>query len=138
MRFEMPRDWDEEISLDMTPLIDMVFQMLIFFLLTTTFAANVKEGGMPVDLPRAKTAQIPSLASQVVVAILQDGRMVLGGEAVSDEGLREKLEQVKQQNPQAMVVIQADRMVNHWRVVRAMDVAATVGINRLAIGTQEE
>ena len=85
---------DEEVTLELTPLIDMVFQLLIFFLLTTTFAINVKEGGLEVDLPRAKSAQIPSMASHMVIAVLKDGRMVVGGESVSEQALQEKLEKI--------------------------------------------
>lgn len=129
---------DEEVTLELTPLIDMVFQLLIFFLLTTTFAINVKEGGLEVDLPRAKSAQIPSMASHMVIAVLKDGRMVVGGESVSEQALQEKLESVYKDNPQTMVVVQADRTVEHHRVVRAMDLAATIGLKRLAIATVQE
>jgi biopolymer transport protein ExbD len=129
---------DEEVTLELTPLIDMVFQLLIFFLLTTTFAINVKEGGLEVDLPRAKSTQIPSMATHMVIAVLQDGRMVVGGESVSEQELQSKLQQVYKDNPQTMVVVQADKSVEHHRVVRAMDLAATVGLKRLAIATVQE
>jgi len=129
---------DEEVTLELTPLIDMVFQLLIFFLLTTTFAVNVREGGLEVDLPRAKSAQIPSLSRQVVIAILKDGRMVVGGETVSDEQLRRKLEQVAKEDPRTMVVVQADKAVDHGHVVHAMDLAANLGLKRLAIATVQE
>jgi biopolymer transport protein ExbD len=138
VRFGDPRDQDEEVTLELTPLIDMVFQLLIFFLLTTTFAINVKEGGIELDLPRAKSQQIPSMSRHVVIAILKDGRTVVGGESISDSALREKLESIHKENPQTMVVVQADRNVEHWRVVHAMDLAATIGLKRLAIATVEE
>jgi biopolymer transport protein ExbD len=80
-----------------------------------------------------KTAVLP-----IVVSILEDGRMVIGGEEVSEDSLKEKFEQVKAQNAQAMVIIQADRMVSHWRVVKTMDIAASVGLKHMAIATQEE
>ncbi|HSA24822.1 MAG TPA: biopolymer transporter ExbD, partial [Myxococcota bacterium] len=107
MRFS-PRD-DDEVVLDMTPLIDMVFQLLIFFLLTTTFSLNVKENGLLLDLPQAKAAQIPSMASQVKVGVLEDGRLMLGGQAVSEEKLRAGLAEVARQNPDIMLVLQADQ-----------------------------
>ena len=138
MNFLQPEDGDEEITLDMTPLIDMVFQLLIFFLLTTTFAINVKEGGLEVDLPRAKSAQIPSMSQHMVIAILKDGRIVVGGETISNEALKEKLGQVYKDNPQTMVIVQADKTVEHGIVVSAMDMAATIGLKHLAIATVEE
>lgn len=138
MNFMQPEDSDEEITLDMTPLIDMVFQLLIFFLLTTTFAINVKEGGLEVDLPRAKSAQIPSMSRHMVIAILKDGRIVVGGETISNEALKLKLGQVYKDNPQTMVIVQADKTVEHGIVVSAMDMAATIGLKHLAIATVEE
>ena len=138
MNFEDPAVRDEEIALELTPLIDMVFQLLIFFLLTTTFAVNVKEGGIEVDLPRAKSAQIPAMSRHVVIAILKDGRMVVGGESMTENALREKLIQVHKENPKTMVVVQADRTVEHGSVVRAMDMAVDVGLKSLAIATVEE
>jgi len=138
VNFMQPEDSDEEITLDMTPLIDMVFQLLIFFLLTTTFAINVKEGGLEVDLPRAKSAQIPSMSRHMVIAILKDGRIVVGGETISNEALKLKLGQVYKDNPQTMVIVQADKTVEHGIVVSAMDMAATIGLKHLAIATVEE
>ena len=138
MNFQDPATRDEEVVLELTPLIDMVFQLLIFFLLTTTFAINVKEGGIEVDLPRAKSAQIPSMARHMVIAILKDGRTVVGGEVLSQNALREKLIQVHKENPRTMVVVQADRTVDHGSVVRAMDLAVDVGLRSLAIATVEE
>jgi biopolymer transport protein ExbD len=138
MNFGERHGGDEEITLELTPLIDMVFQLLVFFLLTTTFAINVKEGGIELDLPRAKSTQIPAMAKHVVVAVLDDGRIVMGGESVSKKDLRSELERIHQNSPQTLVVVQADRTVPHWRVVEVMDMAATLGLKRLAIATVEE
>ena len=138
MNFSEKNDGDEEIVLELTPLIDMVFQLLIFFLLTTTFAVNVKEGGLELNLPRAKSTQIQSMASHVVVAVLKDGRTVVGGEALSEEDLKVKLGKIQAQTPNTMVIVQADRLVEHWRVVKVMDLAATIGLRRLAIATVED
>jgi len=129
---------DEEITLELTPLIDMVFQLLIFFLLTTTFAVNVKEGGLELNLPRAKSSEIPSMVSHLVVALLKDGRMVVGGEALDEQSLRKKLEKIHKEKPDTMVIVQADRLVPHWRVVKVMDLATTIGLKRLGIATVEE
>ncbi len=131
-------DSEDEVALDLTPLIDMVFQLLIFFLITTTFAINVKEGGLEVDLPRAKSTEIPSLAKHLVLAILKDGRVVVGGEAVNDADLEKKLTDYAKADPGTMVIVQADRTVEHGRVVKVMDLAATLGLKRLAIATVQE
>ncbi len=138
MNFSEKTSDDEEITLELTPLIDMVFQLLIFFLLTTTFAVNVKEGGLELNLPRAKSSEIPSMVSHLVVALLKDGRMVVGGEALDEQSLRKKLEKIHKEKPDTMVIVQADRLVPHWRVVKVMDLATTIGLKRLGIATVEE
>ena len=107
-------------------------------MLTTTFAINVKEGGIEVELPKAKSAQIASMTKHVVIAVLKDGRMIVGGEALSEDSLRKKLTEIHKENPKTMVVMQADTTVDHGIVVRAMDIAAEVGLKRLAIATVEE
>lgn len=138
MNFSEKNSTDEEITLELTPLIDMVFQLLIFFLLTTTFAVNVKEGGLELNLPRAKSSEIPSMVSHLVVALLKDGRMVVGGQTLSEEELKTKLAQIHKEKPDTMVIVQADRLVPHWRVVKVMDLATTIGLKRLGIATVEE
>jgi biopolymer transport protein ExbD len=138
LNFQDEQSRDEEVTLELTPLIDMVFQLLIFFLLTTTFAINVKEGGLEVDLPRAKSTEISSMSKHIVIAILKDGRTVIGGETLSAEALRQKLVSVHKDNPDTMVVVQADKTVDHGLVVKAMDIAATIGLKKLAIATVEE
>ncbi len=138
MNFGSDQLQDEEITLELTPLIDMVFQLLIFFMLTTTFAVNVKEGGIEVELPKAKSTQIASMTKHLVIAILKDGRMIVGGETHSVDSLRQKLTEIYKENPKTMVVMQADTTVDHGTVVRAMDIAAEVGLKRLAIATVEE
>ena len=138
MNFQDEQSRDEEVTLELTPLIDMVFQLLIFFLLTTTFAINVKEGGLEVDLPRAKSTEISSMSKHIVIAILKDGRTVIGGETLSAEALRGKLVSVHKDNPDTMVVVQADKTVDHGLVVKAMDIAATIGLKKLAIATVAE
>lgn len=138
MNFSDKNGADEEITLELTPLIDMVFQLLIFFLLTTTFAVNVKEGGLELNLPRAKSSEIPSMVSHLVVALLKDGRMVVGGEALDEATLKAKLQKIHKEKPDTMVIVQADRLVPHWRVVKVMDLATTIGLKRLGIATVEE
>jgi biopolymer transport protein TolR len=130
-------------EINITPFTDVVLVLLIIFMITTPLLmqpekSSENESGFDVQLPMAKSKGIPSMPVQVVIVILQDGRMVLTGETVSEDTLKEKLKDVKTNNPQALVIVQADRMVNHWRVVRAMDIAAEVGLNRLAIATQGE
>ena len=133
MKFRRPEN--EEDRLDMTPMIDMVFQLLIFFLVTTTFAQSA---GIEVDLPRAKTKEVKRQKENILIAITQDGRIVYDGEAVSEGDLESRLQKAVKEDPDALLVIQADTNVFHGKVVEVMDLAKTVGIKHLGIATLEE
>ena len=139
-------------EINITPFTDVILVLLTIFMITTPLLMNSnsqevtraadgesKEGGFSVDLPRAsKAPSLQTIPSQIVIAILGDGRMALGGEAISEDELKDKLLKIKQRDPKTLIVIQADRMVNHWRVVRVMNIATEVGLPRLAIATVED
>ncbi len=138
-------------DINITPFTDVILVLLTIFMITTPLLmdsnskevasaeGDAKEGGFSVDLPRAsKAPSLQTIPSQIVVAILGDGRMALGGESISEDDLKDRLLKVKQRDPKTLIVIQADRMVNHWRVVRVMNIATEVGLPRLAIATVEE
>ena len=136
-------------EINITPFTDVVLVLLIIFMITTPImmqqggsagakAGAADEGGFNVELPQAKTAEISSRDSHLVVAILKDGRIVINGEALADADLMAKLAEVKKLNPDTVVVIQADLTVNHGRVVWVMDTAAQTGLKRLAIATEEK
>lgn len=117
----------------MTPLIDIVFLLLIFFLITTTFVQNP---GIEVDLPKASDAPITPNADSVIIAITENGRFIYEGRAVAPEELREKLERRYKQRKNAMVIVQADTETAHGKVVQVMDIARRVGFRQLAIATE--
>jgi biopolymer transport protein ExbD len=138
-------------EINITPFTDVILVLLTIFMITTPLLMDSnskevtraegesKEGGFSVDLPRAsKAPSLQTIPSQIVIAILGDGRMALGGESISEDDLKDRLTKVKQRDPKTLIVIQADRMVNHWRVVRVMNIATEVGLPRLAIATVEE
>jgi biopolymer transport protein ExbD len=135
-------------EINITPFTDVVLVLLVIFMITTPIlmqskpasgSGNDNSGGFNVQLPQAKsTNQLPSQVSHLVVVILQDGRVVVSGEAISEDALIQKLQEVKQQNPDTLVIIQADKMVNTWRLVRVMDLASAAGLKQMAIATVEE
>ena len=149
-------------EINITPFTDVVLVLLIIFMTTTPIlvqtesdqrcgtdqdsrpqnpqqpqSAPSREGEFDVDLPRASAGQQALPEAQVVVALLEDGRTVLAGAALSDDDLKQQLTRLREQNPRTQVVIQADRMVPHWRVVRVLDLAAASGVKRLGIATAE-
>jgi len=117
---------------NLTPLIDIVFQLLIFFLITTTFVQNP---GIEVELPRANPDATMGKDSTVIVAVTKEGRVIHEGRAVSGEDLMERLTHHHKQRPSAVVIIQADTATPHGKVVEVMDIARQAGFRQLAIAT---
>jgi biopolymer transport protein ExbD len=130
-------------EINITPFTDVVLVLLIIFMITTPLLSSGEgaprnESGFSVNLPEANSRLDSSPTSQLVISILEDGRIIMEGKVVSKDMLRENLRRAKAANPTMLVIVQADRMVNHWRVVGVMDIAAELGIKRLAIATEQE
>jgi len=122
----------EELTLDLTSLIDVVFLLLIFFMVTTTFSA---QSGIGVNLPEAAARERPSTEA-VSISIKATGTLFLDEHPVTHDELREQLKALeKQRGAETVVVIRADESVTHGRVVEAMDAARTAGFRKLAIAT---
>lgn len=119
------------VTLDLTPLIDVVLMLVIFFMLTTTF---VLSPGVQVDLPQGSSLQKPR-ESDAIITITKDSAVYFQDAQVSLETLQAVLQRAKLQQPRVRVVIKADTLVQHGRVVEIMDIAKLVGIERLAIAT---
>ena len=119
------------VSLDMTPLIDVVLMLVIFFMLTTTF---VLAPGIKVDLPKGLSVQQTRDTDKVVI-IMKDGAVYYQDERVDLATLQAVLQQAQHKQPGLRVVIKADKNALHGRVVEVMDMAKSMGIGRLAIAT---
>jgi len=119
------------VALDLTPLIDVVLMLVLFFMLTTTF---VLSPGVQVDLPQGSSLQQPR-ESDAIITITKDAAVYFQDAQVSLETLQAVLQRAKSQQPGLRVVIKADTLVQHGRVVEVMDMAKLVGIERLAIAT---
>lgn len=131
MQFRRHRRDDARIEI--TPLVDMVFLLLIFFMLSTTFIVTP---GIKVNLPRASAEKVTREKKEVRLVITKDNRVFLERRLVTLQELERRLKGAAQKNPQTMVVIQADAKSLHGKVVEVMDIAKTSGLNRLAIATQ--
>lgn len=119
------------VALDMTPLIDVVLMLVIFFMLTTTF---VLSPGIEVDLPRGHSTQEPR-ERDAIITMTKAGVIYYQDAQVSLATLQSVLQRAHNHQPELRVVIKADTQVAHGNVVAVMDIAKHLGIDRLAVAT---
>ena len=120
---------NEESSVDITPLLDVVFIMLIFFIVTATF---IKEAGIDVDKPEAATAVVQEKAS-ILVAIDAEDQVSINRRQVDVRSVRSIIERLHAENPKGTVVIQADRDSRNDTLVRVMDASRRAGVYDIAL-----
>ena len=129
-------------DINITPLTDIFLVLLIIFMVTSTALVESGQGGagagVRVDLPKGAAREIKNAAHDFPVAILKDGSAVVEGKVIDMSGLKERLQKLIKEAPEAQVIIQADTGVNHGRVVEVMETAKSAGVERLAIATESE
>ena len=133
MRFTVGRRPDP--TLDVTPMIDVVFQLLLFFMVTTTF---ISSAGIDVDLPRSSSDVVISEKDDLQIWMTAEGAVYVDEQPIDLAALRTLLERKGKSAPNTTVVIKADQGVTHGRVVSVMDLARGYGLSRLAIATEAE
>jgi len=127
----------EELSINLTPLIDVVFLLLIFFMVTTTFT---RETRLSVNLPEADGAPAEENPDQVEILVSQGGGYSINGRALVNsrlETLMNGLEQVTQGDRNVALILIADAEATHQAVVTAMDAIGRSGFFRLSIATRK-
>ncbi|MDP2273632.1 MAG: biopolymer transporter ExbD [Archangium sp.] len=127
-------------DINITPLTDIFLVLLVIFMVTSSVIVESSSGakaGLKVNLPAGGAADVATQSTDMSVAILEDGRLVLGGDVVSAEELKKAFEGAKAQNPDTMVIVQADQGVPHGKVVEVMELAKGAGLGQLAIGVRE-
>ena len=124
---------EQDATIDMTPMLDIVFIMLIFFIVTTSF---VKEAGLEVRRPPAETAE-EQVRGNVMIAISENGDIWMSKRQVQLEQVRLLVEQAKAENPEGSVVIIADERAPTGVVVQVMDQARMGGAEQVAVAAQE-
>ena len=123
---------DEEINV--TPLMDIVFIMLIFFIVTSTF---VKEPGADINRPEAMTAKERKFAS-ILVAIDAENKIWIDKDEVPLETVRSAVEQLKQENPKGTAVVQVDRNAESRYLVEVVNQIRAAGVTDIAVSTEEK
>lgn len=133
----------EDPIIDITPMIDIVFQLVLFFMVSTTF---ISAPGLQVDLPRSSSQVVLSDARDLSVWITcgtkaadgtcQNASVFVQDKPVSAEDLRRIFREAAARNPDTLVVLKADTGVRHGQVVWVMDLARSFDLTRLAIATE--
>jgi biopolymer transport protein ExbD len=133
MRRELTRmsRTDEDSDINLTPMLDVVFIMLIFFIVTATF---IKEAGIDVFRPEAETS-ITKPTVSVLVAIGSNGQIWIDKKQVDEGQLRSNIERLHAENPKGGLVVQADKGAKYKKVAAVLRAAQAAGITEVAIST---
>ncbi|MGH0029838.1 MAG: ExbD/TolR family protein [Myxococcota bacterium] len=122
----------EESEVNLTPMLDVVFIMLIFFIVTASF---VKEAGIDISRPPAATAERKERGN-ILVAITENDQIWIDRRQVDPRALRANIERLHAENPQGSVVIQADKGSKNGLLVQVMDAARLAGVTSVSLAAE--
>ncbi len=122
----------EDQEVDLTPMLDVVFIMLIFFIVTASF---VKESGIDINRPNAATA-VKKERGNILVAITPSGQIWIDRRQGDVRAVRANIERPHAENPQGAVVIQADSESKNGLLVAVMDAAKLAGVENISIAAE--
>ncbi|PWK54500.1 ExbD/TolR family protein [Pleionea mediterranea] len=120
---------EEDAEIDMTPMLDIVFIMLIFFIVTASF---VKEAGVKVNNPAGLTATARPDAN-VFIAITKEGEVHIDNKNIDVDKLKVEIQRIKQETPEGSIVIQADRDSKAGVVMKVLDAAKGAGVKAVSV-----
>ena len=121
---------EEESSIDLTPMLDVVFIMLIFFIVTASF---IKEAGIDVNRPDAPVTESKPEDSNILIAIHANDEIWIDRRLIDPQALRANIERLHAENPKGSVVVQADRQSTNKMLVQVMDAARQAGVYNISI-----
>jgi biopolymer transport protein ExbD len=123
-----------KVLINITSLIDVLFLLLIFLMVSSTF---LEQPGIRLELPEAKSAVLLE-QKDYILSINREGKMFLNKEAVTSDRLEEKVKAALPQMKDSALILKADKDVSHGLVVRVMDIVKRSGVKKLVIGTRVE
>lgn len=132
MKFSRKEKKNPEINV--TPLIDIVFILLIFLMVSTSFNFT---NSMDVNLPAAKGDE-KAITDNIRVVLTKDGQITVNGTQATSENIEQTLIEFKKTMPTSTVIIEADKEVTHGLVVHVMDASRKAGYQKFAIAVEEE
>jgi len=125
---------EEEAQIDLTPMLDVVFIMLIFFIVTASF---IKEAGVEVNRPEASTSN-PKENVNILVAITATNEIWMDQRRIDVRAVRANIERLHAENPKGAVVIQADNESNTKTVTEVLDAAREAGVYDVSLATEDK
>lgn len=125
---------EDEAEINLTPMLDIVFIMLIFFVVTTSF---VKEAGVDVNRPNAQSAETRQ-AGHIMIAITPAGEIWIDNRHVDIRAVRANVERLRAENPEGAVVIQGDRAAEVGLLVEVMDQVRLAGVADVSIAANPQ
>jgi biopolymer transport protein ExbD len=131
---EASRDDGGEAGIDISPLMDCVFILLIFFIVTTTF---VEESGFEVDRPQQVPQASSSENTSVVLVLSADGQVTHNGDKIGVAGVVKTVQDGLRGNPDAPVIVQADKQAPAGLLVRVIDEARSAGATKVSLANAQ-
>ncbi|MBK1986339.1 biopolymer transporter ExbD [Sphaerospermopsis aphanizomenoides BCCUSP55] len=131
----LPDEPDIPAQINIVPMIDVIFAILTFFIMSTLFLTRSE--GLPVNLPKAATAKSQASAAPITVTINQGGKISLNREPITLNALAKQVRELMGNKSEVMVIINADQSATHGQVVAVMDQVRQVEGAKLAIATQK-
>ena len=129
----LPEEPDIPPQINIVPMIDVIFALLTFFIMSSLYLT--RSAGLPVNLPKAATAQMQS-QSQIVVTINQQGQLALNRQPAQLGDLQPRIRALIGNSPSTLVVVNADERVSHGQVIAVMDQLRSLPGVKLAIAAQ--
>ncbi|MEM7206794.1 MAG: biopolymer transporter ExbD [Pseudomonadota bacterium] len=129
----LPRT-EESSDIELTPMLDVVFILLIFFVVTTSF---VKETGIDVNRPSAATAE-KKPKGNILIAISANGEIWIDNRQIDVRAVRANIQQLKAQYPQSSVIIQSDEDSKTGMLVRVMDQVRLAGVDNISLAASAD
>ena len=124
----------KKVILNITPLIDVLFILIIFFTVSSTF---LEQPGIKLELPEAKTSA-PQRIEKAVLSITPDSKVFLNGNEVALAALPVQLRQMMEQSSDKSLIVSADKGVRHGLVVQVMDIARQNSVEKLVISADPD
>ncbi|TVP87381.1 MAG: biopolymer transporter ExbD [Pseudomonadaceae bacterium] len=134
MRMRRHSSSDEDTGIDLTPMLDVVFIMLIFFIVTSSF---IRESGISVDSPSASSAT-EQTRGNILIAVNPQGEIWIDRQAVDIRAVRATVERLRVDQPDSSVVVQADQEARSGLVIQVMDQVRLAGVADVALAATVE